>query len=116
MAEIWSVYVSYPNVQKSLLQPCPKANTKLAILNLVVIFGRLHVSYFNKLLLENSSDQLQIWVVQAKDLHGEKLCSCTNAIERRGRCEASTFHVFSQTGNGLYFQCTWSNLLQTSNI
>ncbi len=39
-----------------------------------VFFGHLQESYFNKLLLDNSSDQLQFWAVQSKDLCNEKLC------------------------------------------
>ncbi len=65
-------YVSYPDEQKILLVPCPKSNRKSAILNLVVIFGNLLSPYFNEL-LQKLSAQLQIWTVQSKGLHNEKL-------------------------------------------
>ncbi len=42
--------------------------------SLLCIFCHLQGSYFNKLLLQNSSDQLQIWAVESKDLQDEKLC------------------------------------------
>ena len=56
MHENWHIYLLHPDKQKSLLNPLATPNRKSAILNLMVIFGVFHVSYFNKHLLQKLSN------------------------------------------------------------
>ena len=50
--KIQYTYVLWPDAQKSLGDPNPQSNRKLAILIFAAILTHFHASYFNELLLQ----------------------------------------------------------------